>query len=135
MKIVFTDTSYLLALEFKSDQNHRAAQKHWQKLQQSPFSLIITSYVFDETVTYINSRERHDKAVQIGEKLLCSPSVEIVHVNEDLFFEGWTLFQKYQDKRYSLTDCISFLVMRQKDLDTALTFDKHFVQAGFTIEP
>jgi predicted nucleic acid-binding protein len=135
MKIVFTDTSYLLALEFKSDQNHQVAQKHWQNLQQLSFSLIITSYVFDETVTYINSRERHDRAVQIGEMLLSSPSVEIVHVNEDLFFEGWTIFQKYHDKRYSLTDCISFVVMRQKHLDTALTFDKHFVQAGFIIEP
>ncbi len=50
MKTYLLDTSYLLALEFKNDQNHQAAQKHWQKLQQSPFALITTSYIFDETV-------------------------------------------------------------------------------------
>ena len=48
---------------------------------------------------------------------------------------GWAMFQKYRDKRYSLTDCISFIVMKQKNLETALTFDKHFVQAGFKSEP
>ncbi len=45
------------------------------------------------------------------------------------------MFQKHQDKRYSLTDCISFVVMKQKGLKTAMTFDKHFAQAGFIIEP
>ncbi len=135
MKSNFTDTSYLLALEFKSDQNHQAAQKHWQKLQQSVFSLVTTSYVFDETVTYLNSRGQHAKAVQIGEKLLLSPSVEIVHVNENLFYEGGDYFQRYRDKSFSLTDCISFIVMNQKELGTALTFDRHFTQAGFRIEP
>jgi predicted nucleic acid-binding protein len=104
-------------------------------LQQSSFSLITTSYVFDETVTYLNSRGRHTKAIEIGEKLLLSPSVEIVHVDENLFYEGWDYFQKYEDKSFSLTDCISFIVMRQKQLDTALTFDRHFTQAGFRIEP
>ncbi|MGI8470536.1 MAG: type II toxin-antitoxin system VapC family toxin [Pyrinomonadaceae bacterium] len=135
MKIYFADTSYWLALELNDDQNHERALTHWQNLVKTTFAIITTSYIFDEIITYLNSRSRHEKAVEVGENLLLSSKIELVHIDEDLFFEGWTMFQKYKDKSYSLTDCISFLVMRQKDLETALTFDKHFVQAGFTIEP
>ena len=135
MKTYFADTSYWLSLELNDDQNHEPALAHWQKLVKTAFAIVTTSYVFDETVTYLNSRNYHEKAVEVGENLLFSPTIKLVQVNESLFFDGWAMFQKYQDKRYSLTDCISFLVMQQHDLDTALTFDKHFTQAGFRVEP
>jgi predicted nucleic acid-binding protein len=45
------------------------------------------------------------------------------------------MIPKYQDKRYSLTDCISFVVMQQRGIQTALAFDQHFTQAGFQREP
>lgn len=135
MKTYFVDTSYWLALELNDDQNYERALFHWRSLVETPFAIVTTSYIFDETVTYLNSRNHHEKAVEVGENILLSPTIELVHVDENLFFEGWAMFQKYQDKRYSLTDWVSFVVMRQKELNTALTFDRHFNQAGFRIEP
>ncbi len=135
MKTLFADTSYWLALELNNDQNHERALAHWQSLIKNPFNLVATSYIFDETVTYLNSRNHHEKAVEVGENLLLSPTIELVYIDDNLFFEGWTMIQKYQDKRYSLTDCLSFIVMKQKGLETALTFDRHFAQAGFKVEP
>ncbi len=135
MKTYLADTSFWLALELNDDQNHESALTHWRNLVKTSFAIVTTSYIFDETITYLNSRNHHEKAVEVGENLLLSPTIELIYIDENLFFEGWTMFQKYQDKRYSLTDCISFLVMKQKELDTALTFDKHFSQAGFNIEP
>ncbi len=87
--------------------------------------------VFDEIVTSFNSRNRHDKAVEIGNRLLTSAVIQLVQVEENLFLEGWNYFQRYEDKSYSLTDCISFLVMTKMNIQKALTFDRHFVQAGF----
>jgi len=135
MSRVFLDTSYLLALELAKDQNHPAAKLHWQTIIGSPPSFVTTSYVFDEVVTYFNSRGHHDKAVQIGNNLLTSTSVELVHVDEALFYEGWQYFQQHQDKDYSLTDCISFIVMKRLSASTAFTFDEDFVRAGFSRQP
>jgi len=41
------------------------------------------------------------------------------------------LYKKYADKEWSLVDCISFIVMRERGIKQALTFDRHFEQAGF----
>lgn len=135
MSKVFLDTSYLLALELSKDQNHVAAKRHWQIIIQSLPSLVTTSYIFDEVVTFFNSRGHHAKAVQVGNNLLVSTSVELIHVDELLFYEGWQYFQQHQDKDYSLTDCISFTVMKRLGADTAFTFDDDFVQAGFNRQP
>ena len=78
---VFIDTSYLLALELARDQNHEAATQHWQSIVPSPPSFVTTSYVSDEVVKYFNSRGHHAKAVQVGNNLLASTSVEMVHVD------------------------------------------------------
>ncbi|MBH8571986.1 PIN domain-containing protein [Nostocaceae cyanobacterium CENA369] len=131
MTSVFLDTSYIIALETSDDINHDVTLKHWQSFIQKLPRLVTTSYVFDEIVTFFNSRNRHAKAVEVGNRLLSSPSVQFIHVDEVLFFEAWRLFQQYDDKSYSLTDCVSFVVMKQLGISTALSFDKHFVQAGF----
>lgn len=135
MNAVFLDTSYLLALEFANDQNHQASVRHWQRTVANLPPLVTTSYVFDEAVTFLNSRGHHGKAIQVGNSLLHSPSVNLIQVDENLFYEGWQYFQQHQDKRYSLTDCISFMVMRKLGAGVALTFDRHFAQAGFTTAP
>lgn len=131
MKPLFLDAGYVIALEAADDQHHTTAIQGWHKLTQALPPLITTSYVFDEIVTFFNSRGRHDKAVEIGNRLLESAKIEVIQVNEDLFYAGWQFLQKHNDKNYSLTDCISFVVMKQHGVKSALTFDGHFVQAGF----
>jgi len=135
MNAVFVDTGDLLALEITNDQHHQAATRHWQGIVAALPRLVTTSYVFDEVVTFFNSRGRHAKAVQVGNNLLQSPSVQFTHVDTALFYEGWAYFQRHQDKDDSLTDCLSFLVMQKLDIQRACAFDQHFVQAGFTKEP
>ena len=132
---VFLDTGYVLALELSNDQNHRAAVRHWRSLRKRLPPLVTTSYVFDEVVTYFNSRGHHAKAVEVGNRLLTSPSVQFVQVDEKLFREGWEYFQLHKDKEYSFTDCISFVAMKTFRIETAFAFDQHFVQAGFQKVP
>ena len=135
MRPLFIDTGYLIALEASDDQHHDDAVRHWRGLLKSLPPLVTTSYVFDEVVTFFNSRGRHAKAVEVGESLLESPSVEFIHVDELLFREGWQFFRKHRDKSYSLTDCVSFVLMGRRGIREALTFDRHFAQAGFDALP
>jgi len=131
MSPVFLDTGYLIALEASDDQHHREATRHWQNTGPTLTSIVTTTYVFDEVVTFFNSRGRHRKAVDIGNRLRESPVVEIVPETEALFEAGWTRFQNRPDKRYSLTDSLSFIVMERRGIETALAFDRHFEQAGY----
>ena len=135
MKSVFVDTGYLLALELLDDQHHQAALSHWNQVKTALPDLVTTSYVFDEVVTFFNSRDLHAKAVEVGNRLLQSSSVKLIHVDEDLFRTAWQYFQKHEDKAYSFTDCVSFVAMREQGIHTALAFDKHFIQAGFATLP
>ena len=131
MTSLFVDTGYLIAVENADDQHHKTATKHWRDLSKSSPRLVTSSYVFVEVVTLLNNRRLHSKAVELGNSLLSSRLFSIVHVDEELSYEGWNYFQKYKDKSYSLTDCVSFVLMKKLGIVEALTFDKHFVQAGF----
>lgn len=132
MTSLFLDTSYLIAVESADDQYHKTASKHWRDLlKSSPRPLVTSSYVLAEVVTLLNNRRLHSKAVELGNSLMSSRVFNIVHVDEDLFYEAWSYFQKHKDKTYSLTDCISFVLMKKLGIREALTFDSHFAQAGF----
>jgi predicted nucleic acid-binding protein len=136
MNPVFLDTSYLLAIEIANDQHHDVAADHFRHVEASGLPpLLTTTYVFNEVVTYLNSRGLHAKAVEVGEDLLTSPMVRLIHVDDELFQRSWRFFVQYRDKTYSLTDCASFLLMGDLGVTTAYSFDHHFRQTGFDIEP
>jgi predicted nucleic acid-binding protein len=132
---LFLDTSFIIALEDADDQNHQKAIGYWKTFKKHPHRLVTTTYVFDETITFLRKRISHDKAVQVGKLLLLSPTVEIIHISADDFENGWKLFLKYHDKNFSFTDCLSFLIIEQKGIKDALTFDEHFKQMGIRMIP
>ncbi len=131
---VFLDTGYVVALEDADDENHQEAREHFDGLVSMPI-LTTTSYVLDEVVTFFNVHSQHAKVVEVGERLLVSPSVKMVHVGEDLLRRGFGLLRDRPDKGYSLTDCVSFVLMRERGISVALAFDRHFEQEGFVREP
>src|SRR2546423_11871300 len=135
MTSLFLDANFVIALEVSDDQHYNEATHHWKNLIETPFSLVTTSYVFDEVVTFLNSRRQHDKAVRVGNNLRNAANIELVQVDEPLFYEAWSYFGQNADKTYSLTDCVSFVLMKRLGIAEALTFDKHFLQAGFTKLP
>ena len=131
MTRVFLDTGYVIALESRDDQHHEVATTHWRQFAPEITSIVTTTCVVGELLTFFNNRNQHAKAVEIGQRIMSSSLTELVHVDEALFDAGWRYFQRHSDKRYSLTDCVSFLVMDQLDIQYALAFDRHFLQAGY----
>jgi len=130
---LFLDTSFLYALEDTSDRNHGRAQALWKRTLKGTSRLVLTSYVFDEIVTLLQAKLGHEKAAEVGDHLLHSLWVDLIHVTPEIFQEAWTFFRKHRDKGYSFTDCVSFIVMHRLQIGSALSFDAHFRQAGFKV--
>jgi uncharacterized protein len=65
------------------------------------------------------------------QELLADENVEVVPLEMELYQEGVKLYASRSDKEWSLTDCISFVIMERLGLAEALTADHHFQQAGF----
>ncbi|MCL4708412.1 hypothetical protein KJ068_24905 [bacterium] len=57
--------------------------------------------------------------------------VEILSVDSELFSKAFKSYSSRIDKEWGVTDCISFVVMKDRKLKDALTSDHHFEQAGF----
>jgi uncharacterized protein len=131
METLFLDAGYIIGLEAEDDQHHQTAINPWQNLSENLPPIVTTTYIFDEVLTFFRSRNRHAKAVEIGNNLLESDLIDLIQVDEALFQAGWEFFKQHQDKTFLLTDCISFVVMKERKIKSALSFDKHFRQAGF----
>jgi uncharacterized protein len=69
--------------------------------------------------------------VKLHDVLRGDRRVEIAPATSEAFAEGIKLYADRPDKDWSLTDCISFIVMKERGIIEALTGDHHFEQAGF----
>jgi predicted nucleic acid-binding protein len=130
---LFVDTSAWLALNDKNDQYHAEAVSRSAKVKQQKIQLIISEYVFDETITIIRYRVSHRAAVIFGDALMSSTIVSIEDVTDEERLKAWVLFKKYGDKELSFTDCTSFALMMKLKLQKAFAFDDHFKQIGFEL--
>jgi uncharacterized protein len=135
MTSLFLDAGFIIAVAAPRDERHSQAIGCWRGILGSDAAVTTTSFIVDEVVTWLNGKDAHAAAVAIGRILIESSRVDLVHVNQELFDKGWAYFVRHDDKRYSLTDCISFVLMEQKGLRQVLTFDRHFQQAGFECLP
>jgi predicted nucleic acid-binding protein len=126
----FADTSYYLALLNADDELNPAATQLTPQLQGR---IVTTAWVLAEVADALCRPGYRDLAVEFIRDLQADPRVTVVPPSQQLFDEGLDLYARRPDKAWSLTDCISFVVMKQHHLTDALTGDHHFAQAGFTV--
>ena len=133
---IFIDTSAFLALEDESDQYHdEAIQFHEQVLRRRRYEIVTTSYILDETLTLIRFRVGINASIDFSKKLRKSEVVKIVRVSRGIEEESLDIFEGYDDKDFSFTDCVSFVVMREMGIKEVFAFDQHFNQMGFVRKP
>lgn len=128
MKPFFADTSYYLGLLNRDDQLHERAV-HFTEAFDS--EMLTTAWVLSELGNAMARPGNRDVYVSFVKDLKSDPRVTLVPPTKGLFDLGFELFADRPDKSWSLTDCISFAVMRQWELTDAVTNDRHFAQAGF----
>ena len=129
MTEVFADTFFWLAVLNPEDAHHRGA-KSFPIQGQIVTSLAVQIEVMD---ALSGCSELRSKAADFWDWTTEEPSITIVPLDEPLLQKAIWLHRRRLDKQWSLTDCISFEIMRQRGIATALTADRHFRQAGFHI--
>lgn len=127
MSRVFADTFYFLALLNKNDEAHSKALEFSALIEK----LVTTEWVLTELADGLASSRHRNIFLKTRQELLADEDVQVIPLNMPIYEEGIQLYGNRGDKEWSLTDCISFVVMRGESITEALTGDHHFEQAGF----
>lgn len=128
MKEVFADTSFYLALLMRRDRRHKVAVGAFESMDAQ---IVTTEYVVLELGALLSPRAARSLFIDWVETCSADDTLHIIPASSGLLSRGIELFRARPDKDWSLTDCISFVIMTERGIDSALTADHHFVQAGF----
>jgi hypothetical protein len=126
--MIFLDTGFLIALFNPLDRLHPHARA-WAAAIDEP--LLLTEYILWESVNYFSLQPDRRKAHALIAHIQTEPAYELVYASRRLLAAGLRLHRDRLDKDWSLTDCVSFVVMRERGVTRALAYDHHFTQAGF----
>jgi predicted nucleic acid-binding protein len=133
MNSPFADTSGWGCLIDATQKHHALAAAIYRNVRQQQARLITTNYIITELAALMSSPLHLPRPSIIAflEGIKTSPYVEVIHVDQILDDQAWRLYQQRTDKDWSLVDCASFVLMKQRSIAEALTTDHHFEQAGF----
>lgn len=126
---IFMDTSYILALINACDEFHQQALN---AADQIDGKFITTEAVLTEIGNALAKLQWRALAIDTINDLRDDDDVEVLSITPELFSKAFKFYSSRMDKEWGLTDCISFVVMKDRKMTDALTTDHHFEQAGFT---
>lgn len=126
--MIFVDSGFFVALLTMRDQLHSRAESWSEHLSES---FVTTDYVIWETVNWLSAPTNRAKIHDVIDDIQKDSRWEVIAATKQLFNVGLAMHRHYADKEWSLTDCISFHLMREREISRALTHDHHFEQAGF----
>ncbi|MBM3859043.1 MAG: type II toxin-antitoxin system VapC family toxin [Verrucomicrobia bacterium] len=128
MSRVFADTSYYLALLNSRDEFHSIACQQTGALNGR---IVTTAWVITELGNFMAKGANRRLFLALLAALRDDDRVTIVPPTTELLEDALALYARRADKDWSVTDCVSFVVMEEHGLKEALTADHHFAQAGF----
>jgi predicted nucleic acid-binding protein len=132
---LFVDTGAWVALADYDDKYHERAASEYPDLLKGYRRLVTTNLVVAEVYIILRRALGHAAAITFLETTRSSPRIEKVQSTEELEIEAEGILRRYSDQDFSYTDAVSFALMRQRVIDTAFAFDKHFSIAGFSMVP
>ena len=125
---IFIDTGYILALLNTADEHHDRAVVASRQVKP-PF--LTTEAVLTEIGNALSRARWRALGYATIQDLRADSNIEVVPLDAALFERALALYGARMDKEWGLTDCVSFVVMQERNLTQALTTDRHFGQAGF----
>ena len=130
---LFADTWFLIAYTHRRDPDHALADRMWRRLDHHG-RIITHDGVLAEFLAFFagSGPMVRLKAAQLVRSLPIH-GFEVIPQDRALFLRALALYEERLDKGYSLTDCMSMVLMREQGIDHVVTNDHHFRQEGFTL--
>ena len=130
MRAFFVDAWLMIALLDRGDQYHRQAVRLRDRMGKAP--LLTHEAVFFEVLAFFSEEGRQARQAAV-DMVRWARAEWTVLPSTPLFDAALALYAARPDKEYSLTDCMSMVVMRDRGIEHVLTNDHHFRQEGFTV--
>jgi predicted nucleic acid-binding protein len=132
---LFIDTSAWYPAIVASHPDHAAVADALHGAVRAGARLVTTNLVVMETHALLLHRVGREIALSFATTVYEPPTL-VVSSTTELEQRGiadWIV--KYADQRFSLTDAVSFAVMKSRGIAQALALDAHFATAGFRVIP
>jgi uncharacterized protein len=129
MTLRFADSWFYLAFLDRGDARHQEVQNFLLVHETDDF--LTTRWVLAEVANALGKTRLRNRAATLLNRLERDSTTVIAQPSDELYIRGLKLYSDRPDKGWSLTDCISFVVMQDEGVTEALTGDRHFMQAGF----
>ncbi len=122
------DTSGIYAFVARTDLEHAAALDFTKKWVARGGAFVLLDWIFVESMTLIKRKMSTSIALRVGHELRENPVYEWVALGHEGERETWAVFQKYDDKQWSYTDCGLLVMSRRLKVPQVFSFDEHFKQ-------
>jgi predicted nucleic acid-binding protein len=134
--MILIDTGAWYALSDSQERHHGHAGTLFGRLTKGAHGRMGTSdYILDETYTLLRMRLGIEPVGRLRALLGQSSSIQVVRVSDNDFEHSFDLMTAHEDRRWSLTDCMSFVLMQEVEIRDAFTFDHTLSEAGFQVLP
>jgi predicted nucleic acid-binding protein len=130
---LYIDSAFFIAWVDPADELHDLVLRIVDDLFQAPVRFITTDAVLFEVLAFFSRRGAQFRAAaaRLSREVLEERTLECVHVDRIVMTRALDLYDRRDDKTYSLTDCVSMVVCRDRGITDVLTSDRDFEQEGF----
>ncbi len=133
MPEIFADTFYWIALANPADASHQTARAFSRTNPEA--TLVTTDEVLAEFLNYFAAAGERKRGIVVAmfEEAIRHANIEVLPQTRQSLLRGFDLYGARSDKNYSVTDCISMVTMRERNITEVLTHDRDFAQEGFNL--
>lgn len=131
MRHVFVDTSGFYAVLDAADPFHATAKSAFERAEREGWQLVTTNYVVHETWALVQHRLGWNAVEDF--LIVMLPMCRVEFVDEALHTQAPQICRQSRRRKLSLTDCLSFEVMRRLQLTQAIAQDQHFSENGIQL--